>query len=675
MKINLPAVKKAESPEPASTWLSSETLYSIGLVPNGSYRRDISPNRESQEEHAVRIPDRPTALIPSKGMSHYIKSSKFVPYKSTRPDLLRELNEMIEKGNKELKTLQLENDTMKRYELYRSVFARFVEESTIYQPVLSAVRTEYDHAVEHLTHEIRSFALFDAKLEKKQSEHASELESVTAAGALRARQLEDQLRVQTARAASLEKDKTALEAELRGARETSAALRKECEDLRATGVTLTNSLSRLEEDKRLYQIQDAVCQSEVAVLQGNELKLNEEIERLQQIIQAMETLQSSMVSHEVVTAQETALEAMRSEVKRVDTTHRHLLLRYTAIKAAADAAFKKFEANREGTADGQSVSSGFEQARVQSKVREVVSDHHAGVTRVASRAKNNRRAVTAPTDPAEKLMQLVERGASGKLVIESLLDIIEQHQSEGRGNGHNASDHGSTLLSNVLPNGTVAFDGDFSPAAEDFRSPWSHFDGLGFEPPVPSYLRFNGKLQNLFMSRMELVLLINEMWALKTFHERTCLAQQQLQASNNALSTAATNTYRDPSVSQVTAESKPTSAAAALRPVTSSSYTTAIMNNSGLALSPFMQRSLPPNPSLALFLELYLEDRFAPHMRAVEMAYNIVDALRKYAACSDCMLFSAILENRLCQDVWSDQHVVTDKIKVDSTICDRHRFN
>lgn len=57
----------------------------------------------------------------------------------------------------------------------------------------------------------------------------------------------------------------------------------------------------------------------------------------------MEQIQSSMVNQEVVSALENSVESLRAEMKRLDGTHRQLLLRYAALKGVVDDCFKRFE--------------------------------------------------------------------------------------------------------------------------------------------------------------------------------------------------------------------------------------------------------------------------------------------------------------------------------------------
>lgn len=57
----------------------------------------------------------------------------------------------------------------------------------------------------------------------------------------------------------------------------------------------------------------------------------------------MEQIQSGMVNQDVVTNLETTVESLRAELKRLDGTHRQLLLRYAALKGVVDECFKRFE--------------------------------------------------------------------------------------------------------------------------------------------------------------------------------------------------------------------------------------------------------------------------------------------------------------------------------------------
>jgi shikimate kinase len=57
----------------------------------------------------------------------------------------------------------------------------------------------------------------------------------------------------------------------------------------------------------------------------------------------MEHVQSNLINQEVVVHLEATIETLKAETKRMEITHRQLLLRYASIKAVIDDCFKKWE--------------------------------------------------------------------------------------------------------------------------------------------------------------------------------------------------------------------------------------------------------------------------------------------------------------------------------------------
>jgi hypothetical protein len=68
--------------------------------------------------------------------------------------------------------------------------------------------------------------------------------------------------------------------------------------------------------------------------------------------------------------------------------------------------------------------------------------------------------------------------------------------------------------------------------AEEFRSPWSHFDGLGYAESVPTYLKFHGKLQNLYLSKKETMRTLQEIWEAKVAYDQHVANQVHFEASS-----------------------------------------------------------------------------------------------------------------------------------------------
>ncbi|XP_050682663.1 translin-associated factor X-interacting protein 1-like [Leptidea sinapis] len=57
---------------------------------------------------------------------------------------------------------------------------------------------------------------------------------------------------------------------------------------------------------------------------------------------------------------------------------------------------------------------------------------------------------------------------------------------------------------------------ELGPAAESEHL--EYFDGLGLDPAIPPYLRYEGKVRNLRLSRRELSVIINDIWLSKMHH-------------------------------------------------------------------------------------------------------------------------------------------------------------
>ncbi|CAK1553128.1 unnamed protein product [Leptosia nina] len=67
---------------------------------------------------------------------------------------------------------------------------------------------------------------------------------------------------------------------------------------------------------------------------------------------------------------------------------------------------------------------------------------------------------------------------------------------------------------------------EFGPAAESEHL--EYFDGLGTDPAIPPYLRYEGKVRNLRISRREVSVVINDVWLGKSRHGQAMTMQDYL---------------------------------------------------------------------------------------------------------------------------------------------------
>lgn len=173
------------------------------------------------------------------------------------------------------------------------------------------------------------------------------------------------------------------------------------------------------------------------------------------------------------------------------------------------------------------------------------------------------------------------------------------------------------LESQIASEGTVEMLDDADAATEVvFSSPWSHFEGLGMHASVPPYLRAVGRVQNFFMSRRDMARLMREIMGTLQAQER---AQEEAAAA-------------------------------------------ALLANPGSK-----RQEPPPRGPVSSFFEKYLAEKYHSSSKGTEVAYNMMDCLKKYNQESDCRLFAMLLEDLLPPDVWFDLHhtllTVTEHMK------------
>lgn len=324
----------------------------------------VIDTREHEFDHLLhepRLPEKPkpstmvaTGISPRSAAPNK-KTVQFQPYKSTRPDLLQKLTSLITKGLMDLQkdyersTTQDETSASKlvflqnKFHLFASVFERYIDESTLYRKVLEEIHDSYHDYIDELETQVQLNGNTPELLHNKEKEFQKKLQETEQIQNLKYQVLQEKNSLLEKRIHFLEMDKQKTEAEATKWKDSYHALKKEYDDLRATTITLTAALSRMEEEHRVYQMNESNRMTELTHSKASEQKLNEEIERLQQTLQNMEQIQSSMVNQEVVASLDATIETLRGEVKRVEVTHRQLLLRYAAVKSVIDDAFKKWE--------------------------------------------------------------------------------------------------------------------------------------------------------------------------------------------------------------------------------------------------------------------------------------------------------------------------------------------
>jgi len=555
-------------------------------------------------------------------------------YSLAKPQLLVEINEIISNGLKRIeKDDKNDNNNgindvsnnksykdkgavnFSKLEVYRDAFQRFIEDSTIYRPFLNAVKHEYDVIIGELLDNLKAIPDLKMEMSKIEDEAAYKARGLTLAFEIKVQDLMEKNKMIQKEQARKEKELSSNAQEMITLRHENADLKTELAETKKSCITLTHSLNRYDEEMKKVQAREAARQADTAQLRVAAQKSNDEIEKLRALLSEMEAVQNNMVSHEVVKHQVDTINILESETKVMNATHKQLISRYTSIKSVIDSAYRKFANNQAEARYLAKVQEAQAHAEKQRHHHHHHHHHHHGTSRRQTKLDTHldniqREIIEEPgEDPQETLDKLMGQGGNPRMIIESLVDSIEELKREVR---QLQIDSGQIMLGvneeDPIKRKVETKDDGFNDN-EVFTCSWTHFIGEGFDKTVPSYLRWSGLVQNLFMTRRDVQKIMKDIWSMhKSYgievsdkHENKTLMKQSVNS---------------------------------------------------IIHKPF-----------AAFFEEYCEKKFSDHSRGVELAYNVVNSLKKFIASSDCKCFLMILTGELPVEVWYDQQELIKIIK------------
>jgi hypothetical protein len=361
---------------------------------------------------------------------------------------------------------------------------------------------------------------------------------------------------------SCKKETQRLTAECDRLKLANKRLKQENEEIKMNCTMLSVAITKFEEEKTELLSKDYLRQTEYVSIKNALSKAHEENDRLRQSLQDLEAAQSMLVSHEVLQTYVQTITNMRTEYKTLETTHKQMIQRYEDLKGAIVEAYAQYEPS----------------------VKRMSLDIEGGEA-----LRENPKLIV------EKLNDLT---VSPRVIIEILLDSIEHLRLSSGVNTVGVASRASAVA-------TATEDG-VTPEDSQIDTPWTHFTGLGFDVAVPMYMRTEGRIQNMMLSKRDTELIINEIWI-------------EREKSENALSSAVDKS-----------------------------------DNSKVS---------GPSGRFDDFFYRYLTARFKDKNRVIEFAYNFVEALKKYQRDSDCKLFSLVLNGDISEEVRNDQIAMLEYLK------------
>lgn len=183
--------------------------------------------------------------------------------------------------------------------------------------------------------------------------------------------------------------------------------------------------------------------------------------------------------------------------------------------------------------------------------------------------------------------------------------------------------------------------------AEEFKSPWTHFDGLGYHESIPIFLRFHGKVQNFQYSKHDVMKLIQELWIAKDLFDSITSSSTFLTGAPMANAITAVPTF-NPEIQTRTVsfdDVAPTSAPGTVtsrQPSRQYSHSghrhqevmmeeCMLPSHPTVMVSEELLRAMPTNPSMSIFLHYYLLVRVC--FLSISLCVFIVDFFFSFLYC------------------------------------------
>lgn len=150
-----------------------------------------SKNIPAVVHNVIQQPLTPKEQVPSK--ASYIKNIRFNPYKSTKPDLLHNIQLYQKLEEEKLLHIYEDRDNIPTKEwnhIYSSIFDKYIDNSTLYQNILQKTKENYDLYINELIKKLEASENIDKILENKEKEHEVSLEKSLRQSKLKIKELQ-----------------------------------------------------------------------------------------------------------------------------------------------------------------------------------------------------------------------------------------------------------------------------------------------------------------------------------------------------------------------------------------------------------------------------------------------------------------------------------------------------
>ena len=238
----------------------------------GSQFHDLRDGLDRYHDEA-RPPDLPKPSTFAK------RSLAFLPFKSSSPQLLVELNRIVDAGLRQLGMDGQEDVLEARLTIYKEAFQRFIDDFNIYRPFLQSVKAEYESSIDIMWDRLRSVSTIHGDFAVKDEEHAIATRELRQQHSSQVRMLKEQIKGLFSKISLKDEEVRNIDMNMTSIQTKNLKLQQELEEAKKSISILAKALHALEEDKKIHDSQSLASSAENLSLQMTILKSHDELER------------------------------------------------------------------------------------------------------------------------------------------------------------------------------------------------------------------------------------------------------------------------------------------------------------------------------------------------------------------------------------------------------------
>ena len=216
---------------------------------------------------------------PKPSSASFLQNASFVGFRSASPQLLTDINRLLQIGLHDLKKKGIDSSVDATLEVYKSVFQRFIDEFNIYRPFLLSVKEHYEKAIHVMVERLQATLTDHVDFAAKDEEHAMEVREITRQYVSQVNELKESNKSLGHKLTEREKKAREHQIQIDDLKNKNATMQLQLDESKSAVGVLTRALNNLEEEKGKQDLREQEHNSEMSFLNSNLQKSSSDLEK------------------------------------------------------------------------------------------------------------------------------------------------------------------------------------------------------------------------------------------------------------------------------------------------------------------------------------------------------------------------------------------------------------